>query len=179
MAEQATTLMKSRRRIAFPKAQDHANSADYSRDSRPVKWGLGVSLHGSNPEPPMSALGHKRTLEGLFTMSALPPKADMVQHDRDVRFVPKADIPLSANVYAVRISLLRPARANTDFVGVMNVLWIALLALLAYLERGHFHGPPDCTPCWHHPHRRRAVVLNGNRRFTAQRGLRLGRAINL
>jgi hypothetical protein len=25
-------------------------------------------------------------------MSALPPKADMVQHDRDVRFVPKADV---------------------------------------------------------------------------------------
>jgi hypothetical protein len=24
-------------------------------------------------------------------MSALPPKADMVQHDRDVRFVPEAD----------------------------------------------------------------------------------------
>ena len=25
-------------------------------------------------------------------MSALPPKADIVQHERDVRFVPKADI---------------------------------------------------------------------------------------
>jgi len=25
-------------------------------------------------------------------MSALPPKADMVQHDRDVRFVPGTDI---------------------------------------------------------------------------------------
>jgi hypothetical protein len=25
-------------------------------------------------------------------MSALPPKADVVEHDRDVRFVPKADI---------------------------------------------------------------------------------------
>jgi hypothetical protein len=25
-------------------------------------------------------------------MSALPPKADMVRHDRDVRFVPQADI---------------------------------------------------------------------------------------
>jgi hypothetical protein len=25
-------------------------------------------------------------------MSALPPKADIVQHHRDVRFVPKADI---------------------------------------------------------------------------------------
>jgi hypothetical protein len=28
----------------------------------------------------MSALGHKRTLEPLYTMSALPPKADIVQH---------------------------------------------------------------------------------------------------
>jgi hypothetical protein len=27
-----------------------------------------------------------------FGMSALPLKADMVQHDRDVRFVPKADV---------------------------------------------------------------------------------------
>jgi hypothetical protein len=28
-------------------------------------------------------------------MSTLPPKADMVQHDRDVRFVPKADMNLA------------------------------------------------------------------------------------
>jgi len=40
----------------------------------------------------MSALGHKRTLKRLHPMSALPPKADIIQHDRDVRFVPKADI---------------------------------------------------------------------------------------
>jgi len=40
----------------------------------------------------MSALGHKRTWLGEFAMSALPPKADIVQSDRDVRFVPKADI---------------------------------------------------------------------------------------
>jgi len=51
--------MKSRRRIAFTKAQDHANSAsNYSRDLRPAKWGLGVILHGSNPMSLMSALGH-------------------------------------------------------------------------------------------------------------------------
>src|SRR5262249_19102113 len=37
--------------------------------------------------------GHKRTLPHVRSMSALPPKADMAQHDRDVRFVPKADIP--------------------------------------------------------------------------------------
>src|SRR5262249_55640458 len=30
-------------------------------------------------------------------MSALPPKADMVQRGRDVRFVPKADIGASLN----------------------------------------------------------------------------------
>jgi hypothetical protein len=29
-------------------------------------------------------------------MSALHPKADMVRHERDVRFVPKADIGMSA-----------------------------------------------------------------------------------
>ena len=33
---------------------------DYSRDLRPAKWGSGVILHGSNPEPLMSALGHSR-----------------------------------------------------------------------------------------------------------------------
>jgi hypothetical protein len=39
-----------------------------------------------------SALGQKQTLERLHPMSALPPKADIVQDDRDVRLVPKADI---------------------------------------------------------------------------------------
>jgi hypothetical protein len=42
MADPATTLMKSRRRIACPEAQDHANSfVNYSRDLRPVEWGSG------------------------------------------------------------------------------------------------------------------------------------------
>ena len=41
------------------------------------KWGSGVRLHGSNPELRMSALGQKRTLERVQSMSALPPKADI------------------------------------------------------------------------------------------------------
>jgi len=41
-----------------------------------------------------SALSQKQTLQRILLMSALPPKADMVQPDRDVRFVPKADIGL-------------------------------------------------------------------------------------
>ena len=40
----------------------------------------------------MSALGHKRTWRSEFTMSALPPKVDMDQPGRDVRFVPKAEV---------------------------------------------------------------------------------------
>ena len=40
----------------------------------------------------MSALGQKQTSEYVRAMSALPPKADMDPHGRDVRFVPKADI---------------------------------------------------------------------------------------
>ena len=42
--------------------------------------------------PLMSALGQKRTLSRVGAMSALPPKADIVQHGGNVRFVPKADI---------------------------------------------------------------------------------------
>jgi hypothetical protein len=38
----------------------------------------------------MSAL--ERRLVHVRIMSALPPKADMVQHGGDVRFVPEADI---------------------------------------------------------------------------------------
>ena len=48
----------------------------------------------------MSALGQKQTSEQVRIMSALPPKADMDPHGRDVRFVPKADmalIPKTAN----------------------------------------------------------------------------------
>jgi hypothetical protein len=43
----------------------------------------------------MSALGQKRTFTGLRSMSALPPKADIADHDCHVRFVPKADITRS------------------------------------------------------------------------------------
>jgi hypothetical protein len=52
--------------------------ADYIRDLRPAKWGSGVSLHSSNPEPLMSALGQKQTSRPEISMSALPPKADIV-----------------------------------------------------------------------------------------------------
>ena len=44
----------------------------------------------------MSALGQKQTFGSVRLMSALPPKADMDQSGCDVRFVPKADILLSA-----------------------------------------------------------------------------------
>jgi hypothetical protein len=37
-------------------------------------------------------MGQKQTFSRSVAMSALPPKADIRQHDLDVRFVPKADI---------------------------------------------------------------------------------------
>jgi hypothetical protein len=42
----------------------------------------------------MSALGHKRTMERLYTMSALPPKADITELDSHGRFGPKAEVAL-------------------------------------------------------------------------------------
>jgi hypothetical protein len=49
------------------------------------EMGFGISLHGSNPKPLMSALGQKPTFCLVAAMSALPPKADIREHDRDVR----------------------------------------------------------------------------------------------
>jgi hypothetical protein len=40
----------------------------------------------------MSALGQKQTFRLFIAMSALPPKADIVQRGGNVRFLPKADI---------------------------------------------------------------------------------------
>jgi len=49
----------------------------------------------------MSALGQKQTLRGVRPMSALPPKADIAEHHRHVRFVPIPDI----QEFATRIRL--------------------------------------------------------------------------
>jgi hypothetical protein len=88
--EPTTTLMKSRRRIAFSKAQDSPiyDDCNYSRDLRPAKWGSEIKLRSNNSEPLMSALGQKQTLPSHFRISALLLKADMHQDRCDVCFVP-------------------------------------------------------------------------------------------
>ena len=50
------------------------------------EMGLGFSLHGSNPEPLMSALGQKRTFEYVRAMSAFGGKADIGRMWVNVRF---------------------------------------------------------------------------------------------
>jgi hypothetical protein len=84
--------MKSRRRIAHPKAwTTPIFKVYYSRDLRPAKWRLTINLRCKRLELPMSVLGQKRTLRGVGPMSALPPKADIGTQSWNVRFVPKAD----------------------------------------------------------------------------------------
>jgi hypothetical protein len=92
--------------------EDHANVADYIRDLRLAEWGSGISLHGGNSAPLMSALGQKRTSRSEITMSALPPKADMAQDGGNVRFVPKADV--SDRSKAARYSITSSAVASND-----------------------------------------------------------------
>jgi len=41
------------------------------------EMGFSGQLQRSNPEPLMSALGQKQTLQSVRPMSALPPKADI------------------------------------------------------------------------------------------------------
>jgi hypothetical protein len=48
-------------------------------------------VHRSKSGPPMSASGQKQTSRPAWTLSALPPKADIERHDWHVCLVPKAD----------------------------------------------------------------------------------------
>jgi hypothetical protein len=81
-------LMKSRRCIAAQGSGVRPIPVNYIRDLRLAKWGSELSVHGSNPEPLMSASGQKQTFRCARVMSALPPKADIRPRDQDVCFGP-------------------------------------------------------------------------------------------
>jgi hypothetical protein len=65
-----------------------------ARQRAAALWGISIQL--------MTAMGQKQTLKRLHPMSALPPKADIVQDGRDVRFVLKADILHCGETGAIR-----------------------------------------------------------------------------
>jgi hypothetical protein len=50
----------------------------------------------------MSAMGQKQTSGNVWMMSALPPKADIAESNRDVRFVPTTDISSVSLVRSLR-----------------------------------------------------------------------------
>ena len=87
MAEPAITVMKSRRRIAFPKAGTTPIKTRLQQGFAidEMGFGLGVSLQSSN-------LGS--------LMSALPPKADIAERCGHVRFVPKVGHPLPVGTFS-------------------------------------------------------------------------------
>jgi hypothetical protein len=105
-------LIKSRRRIAFLKAQDCADwliTVQLQQGFVTDEIGGTVSLHSSNPGRSMSALGQKQTFPNVRPMSALPPKADIATRSRNVRYVPKADIGHPIGSPLLRKSVLPPA----------------------------------------------------------------------
>ena len=90
---------------------------DYIRDLRPAKWGSGA-LRSGNPKPLMSALSQKQTSEHIQSMSALPPKADIAEYDRHVRFVPKTDI--AGCHERVESPLVTTGQPKVGCIGVFN-----------------------------------------------------------
>jgi hypothetical protein len=50
----------------------------------------------------MTALGHERAFADVCVISALPPKADIAEHGRHVRLVPKADVAKLADLLGSR-----------------------------------------------------------------------------
>jgi len=76
----------------------------------------------------MSALGQKRTSGSVEAMSALPPKADIGTHSRNVRFVPKADIVRCGEIG--RYSITSSARTSNDG-GMVIPRALAVLRLIS------------------------------------------------
>src|SRR6516165_9907746 len=81
-----------------------------------------VVVHHNKVEPPMSALGQKRTSRHLQPMSALPPKADITERGWYVRYVPIADIMqrnkkgaqlVGGNLYRLRVPV-KPVSISID-----------------------------------------------------------------
>jgi len=68
----------------------------------------------------MSALGQKQTLHRSIAMSAIPPKADIADHDPDVRFVPKADIAPSFD-HVVRKCEHVGRNRDTECLGCLKI----------------------------------------------------------
>jgi hypothetical protein len=63
----------------------------------------------------MSALGHKRTLRLVHSMSASPPKADIGWMCCEVRFVPIADMLVS--------SAFKAAKSNQSIADISSGVW--------------------------------------------------------
>ena len=63
-----------------------------------------------NPQFRYRGSGQKPTLQCVCAMSALPPKADIAERDRHVRFVPKADKVQCSKMY--RYSIISSASAE-------------------------------------------------------------------
>jgi hypothetical protein len=88
----------------------------------------------------MPALGQKQTFSDISAMSALPPKADIVQDGRDVRFVPKADILHCGKDVAIR----SPRQRGQPSVGSMLPGYRNLSCEAEYwhakLSTGHFRN---------------------------------------
>ena len=77
-AEPAIAVMNSRRHIALPQGSGARQQWLITSGICDQRNGVqGLFLHGSNPEPSMSALGQKRTWQRILLMSALSPKADI------------------------------------------------------------------------------------------------------
>jgi len=106
--------MKSRRRIAFPKAQDHANRAmqlrEQSRKLGLTKWGPTIILRRESFVAAMSLKGSGADIAGQFSDVRFNPVSDTKSDGRDVGFVAADDIIRLFYVIACYSALLVHSR---------------------------------------------------------------------
>src|SRR5215467_1809201 len=91
-ADPAIPVMKSRRRIAFPKAGTTPIRTRLQQGFATDEMGFRGYFARQQLKAVMSALGQKQTLGKAQLMSALPPKADIRRRECDLRQVPLSEV---------------------------------------------------------------------------------------
>ena len=122
-AELAIPFMKSRRRIALPKA-----------GTKPIRTRLQQGFATREMGSGWVKSRHWGRCDHVRSMSALPPKADIGTQSRNVRFVPKADILRRSN--SLRYSIISLASASSVGGTVMS----SALAVLRLMTSSYFVG---------------------------------------
>jgi hypothetical protein len=96
----------------------------------------------------MSGSGQKRTFRKAKAMSAIPPKADMVQHSGNVRFVPNSDVTSCRSFFAEAVIRSVELIVHGWPVGPGAVVVVTVIVVVRRCKYLWWCAPTLLAPAW-------------------------------